>query len=137
MRINGEVNQSNITLLETDGLKRCIVCKKYKMLDHFHKHRLRYDGLASACKPCNNVLKYSGKQSVFIAEIDGQEVECKKCNTCEKVKALHEFHSNGANRGKYSRRGSCGPCENREKKERKWNSRAVKLALIAANTTKS
>lgn len=63
------------------------------------------------------MFKYSGKQSVFIAEIDGQEVECKKCNTCEKVKALHEFHSNGANRGKYSRRGSCGPCENREKME--------------------
>ncbi|ASK15051.1 hypothetical protein AT279_02135 [Bacillus cereus] len=55
MRINGEVNQSNITLLETDGLKRCNVCKKYKMLDHFHKHRLRYDGLASACKPCLNI----------------------------------------------------------------------------------
>ncbi|PEX45970.1 hypothetical protein COJ42_17125 [Bacillus cereus] len=124
-------------MVENSGLKRCTVCKKYKMLDHFHNNRTNRDGLADACKPCNNVLKYSGKRSVFIAEIDGQEIECKKCNTCDEVKPLHKFHSNGTNSGKYSRRGSCGQCENRKKTERKWKSMAMKKALIAANTTKS
>ncbi|RAN88299.1 hypothetical protein B5P41_18435 [Bacillus sp. SRB_28] len=124
-------------MVGNDGLKRCTVCGKYKMLDHFHKNRSNPDGLASACKPCNNVRQYSGKLSVFIVEIDGQEIECKKCNTCGKVKMLHEFHSNGTNRGKYSRRGSCRPCENRKKTERKQRSRAIKMAIVAANTTKS
>ncbi|PGD87927.1 hypothetical protein COM47_05895 [Bacillus wiedmannii] len=124
-------------MVENDGLKRCTVCEKYKMLDHFHFNRTKPDGLANVCKPCNNVLKYTGKRSVFIVEIDGQEIECKKCNTCGKVKSLDHFHSNGTNRGKYSRRGSCGSCENRKKTERMRNSRAVKMALIAANTTKS
>ncbi|PEF10236.1 hypothetical protein CON23_21205 [Bacillus thuringiensis] len=124
-------------MVEDNDLKRCSICKKYKMLDHFHNNRAMHDGLDNACKPCNNVRRYTGQRSVFIAEIDGQEVECKKCNTCDEVKPLHKFHSNGANRGKYSRRGSCGPCEYRKGSERMRNSRAMKKALIAANTTKS
>lgn len=96
----------------TEKLKRCGKCKKLKLERYFHRCNSRADKLQRNCKPCNNNAEYSGKLSLIIVEIDGDQVECKKCNSCEEIKPLSAFHSNGSQRGKYSRRGSCGQCEN-------------------------
>ena len=44
----------NIDLLET---KECTKCTIDKAIDKFHKDRTKSDGLESACKECNEVIK--------------------------------------------------------------------------------
>ncbi|EOP24242.1 MULTISPECIES: hypothetical protein [Bacillus cereus group] len=119
---------NNKTTNSTEKLKKCYQCEKLKLEREFHVCNSREDKLQLYCKPCNNNTKYTGELSVILVEVDGDQVECKKCNTCKEIKSLSAFHSNGMQRGKYSRRGSCGQCEN----EKKVKSKAIKKALRQA-----
>ncbi|MEK4839996.1 hypothetical protein [Bacillus sp. FSL L8-0152] len=110
--------------------KQCTYCKKSKDLDQFHHCEGNPDGLQYRCKPCNNHTKNTNRRVLIVPlEIGGETIDHRYCKDCEELKPLDRFNRNG--RG--GKKTLCKPCD--RLKQRK--SRAVKRALIAANTTKS
>ncbi|MDA1527236.1 hypothetical protein [Bacillus cereus group sp. TH260-2LC] len=110
--------------------KQCAYCRKMKERTEFHEMQASPDGLQYRCKPCNNQTKNTNTRILIVPiETDGETIDHRYCKACEELKPLDNFTENG--RG--GKRALCKTCI-RSKSRR---SRAMKKALIEANTTKS
>jgi Recombination endonuclease VII len=87
--------------------KKCANCKKFKLLDDFHKHKGRKLGRTEHCKSCRNYLivtkryKLAPNELTNMYKLQGNACKiCKKADTGKwKKLSIDHCHKSGKIRG--------------------------------------
>ena len=126
-------------------MKKCCMCKKYKLLAELHKNKNAPDGLQWYCKECSIDYKKEKKEREFRKEVPENEKNIeetkenskrvkevlvqKQCAKCKEIKPTNKFNKNKSRPDGLQRH--CRQCAKKYYKNHTWERYGKKAIVIS------